>query len=249
MDAYLIELRDRGKTMTWLCNTPSHPRTPSIWSLRALRSSARVRCSALRWGRCSARTSAPECSSEASCAPEDQYLGAALHGKQQFLREILRRRCRRRTSRSCDARTKLSTDGESSPGASPVPKVPPLLHPDVEFHTHASAPEAGVYRGREAVIEYHERVFGQFESIRIELEELLPVGESVVIVTRQHTVPRGSEAEIVQDVVDDLDDPGRAACRAKALLDPGRRPRSRPAVGSRPGPLLDEKQHSQIARR
>jgi ketosteroid isomerase-like protein len=81
-------------------------------------------------------------------------------------------------------------------------EVAPLLHPEVEFHTHASAPEAGVYRGREAVFEYHERVFGQFESVRIEVEELLPVGESVVIVTRQHTVPRGTGAEIVQNVVD-----------------------------------------------
>jgi uncharacterized protein len=82
------------------------------------------------------------------------------------------------------------------------PEMSPLLHPEIEFHTHASAPEAGVYRGREAVFDYHERVFGQFESIRIELEELLSAGDRVVIVTRQHTVPRGSEAEIVQRVVD-----------------------------------------------
>ena len=34
---------------TGSCNTPSRPRTPSIWSLRAPRSSARVRCSAPRW--------------------------------------------------------------------------------------------------------------------------------------------------------------------------------------------------------
>jgi len=82
------------------------------------------------------------------------------------------------------------------------PEIPPLLHPEVKFHTHASAPEAGVYRGREAVIEYHERVFGEFEGVRIELEELLSAGDDVVIVTRQHTVPRGSGAEIVQRVVD-----------------------------------------------
>jgi ketosteroid isomerase-like protein len=61
-----------------------------------------------------------------------------------------------------------------------------------------------VYRGREAVIEYHERVFGQFESIRIELEELLSAGDRVVVISRQHTVPRGSEAEIVQQVVEVL---------------------------------------------
>jgi uncharacterized protein len=82
------------------------------------------------------------------------------------------------------------------------PEIPPLLHPEVEFHSYAGAPEAGVYRGREAVIDYHVRVFGEFESIRIEVEELLPAGDSVVIVSRQHTVPRGSNAEIVQQVVE-----------------------------------------------
>jgi ketosteroid isomerase-like protein len=82
------------------------------------------------------------------------------------------------------------------------PEIPLLLHPEIEFHTYAGAPEAGVYRGREAVIEYHERVFGQFESARIELEDLLAAGDRVVVITRQHTVPRGSEAEIVQQVVD-----------------------------------------------
>jgi ketosteroid isomerase-like protein len=63
-------------------------------------------------------------------------------------------------------------------------------------------PEPGVYRGREAVLEYHERVFGHFESVRIELEELLSAGDPVVIISRQHTVPRGSEDEIVQRVVE-----------------------------------------------
>jgi ketosteroid isomerase-like protein len=82
------------------------------------------------------------------------------------------------------------------------PEIPSLLHPEIEFHTHASAPEAGVYRGREAVIEYHESVFGQFESVRIEVEDLLAAGDRVVVITRQHTVPRSSEAEIVQQVVD-----------------------------------------------
>jgi len=81
-------------------------------------------------------------------------------------------------------------------------EIPPLVHPECEFHTYAGAPEAGVYRGRGAVIEYHERVFGQFESVRVELEELLPAGDRVVIISRQHTVPRSSEAEIVQEVVE-----------------------------------------------
>ena len=42
--------------------------------------------------------------------------------KPRLLREILRGRCRRKTSKSCDAPTRLSTDGGSSPGGSPVPR-------------------------------------------------------------------------------------------------------------------------------
>ena len=90
----------------------------------------------------------------------------------------------------------------ANPRGGRSPEIPPILHPEVEFHTYASVPEPGVYRGRDAVIQYHERVFGQFESFRIELEELLSAGDSVVVISRQHTVPRGSEGEIVQQVVE-----------------------------------------------
>jgi ketosteroid isomerase-like protein len=88
------------------------------------------------------------------------------------------------------------------PGGGRNPEIPPLLHPEVEFHTYADVPEPGVYRGRDAVIEYHERVFGQFESVRIEVEEMVSAGYAVVIMSRQYTVPRGSEGEIVQRVVE-----------------------------------------------
>jgi ketosteroid isomerase-like protein len=98
---------------------------------------------------------------------------------------------------------RLSTDGGSIPrDKSAIPRFRHSSIPDVEFHTYANVPEPGVYCGREAMMEYHERVFEHFESVRIELEELLPAGDSVVIVTRQHTVPKGGEREIVQHVVD-----------------------------------------------
>ena len=108
------------------------------------------------------------------------------------------------------------------------PEIPPLLHPELEFHTYASPPEAGVYRGREAVIEYHERVFGEFESVRIELEELLSAGDRVAVISRQHTVPRGSEAEIVQQVVEVS---GTACSRSEGPYRPGRKPSKPWALG------------------
>ena len=70
------------------------------------------------------------------------------------------------------------------------------VHPEIEFHTYAQSPEAGVYRGREAVRKYNEDLFDQFESIRFEVEELADAGDRVVVVTTQHAVPKGGQEEI-----------------------------------------------------
>jgi ketosteroid isomerase-like protein len=77
-----------------------------------------------------------------------------------------------------------------------------LLHPEIEFHTYANSPEAGIYRGRDAVVEYNQRLFDQFESVRIELEELLPADDRVVVISRQHAVPKTGHAAIVVQVVE-----------------------------------------------
>src|SRR3954471_12506218 len=71
------------------------------------------------------------------------------------------------------------------------PEVESLFHPEIAFHTYPNAPEAGVYRGRDAVIAYNQRLFEQFESVRIELDEVLAAGDQVIVVSRQHAVPRG----------------------------------------------------------
>jgi ketosteroid isomerase-like protein len=71
------------------------------------------------------------------------------------------------------------------------PEVDLFLHPEVEFHTYANAPEAGVYRGPDAVIEYNQRLFEQFESLRIDVEEVMDAGDRVVVVSTQHAIPKG----------------------------------------------------------
>lgn len=81
-------------------------------------------------------------------------------------------------------------------------EVEDFLHPAVEFHTYASSPEAGVYRGRDAVVEYNRRLFEQFASVRIELEELLPADDRVVVISRQHAVGRTGHTPIVVEVVE-----------------------------------------------
>ena len=83
-----------------------------------------------------------------------------------------------------------------------TPGVEALFHPDVEFHTYASSPEAGVYRGRDAVLAYNQRLFERFASVWIEVEEVLPAGDRVVVVSRQHAIPRGGETAMVVQVVE-----------------------------------------------
>src|SRR3954451_20152576 len=69
-------------------------------------------------------------------------------------------------------------------------------HPEIEFHTYAQSPQAGVYRGKEAVLRYNVDLFEQFESIRFEIDELVDAGDRVVVVTTQHAVPKGGRQEM-----------------------------------------------------
>ena len=70
------------------------------------------------------------------------------------------------------------------------------MHPEIEFHTYAQSPQAGVYRGKEAVLKYNVDLFEQFESIRFEVDELVDAGDRVVVVTTQHAVPKGGQQEM-----------------------------------------------------
>jgi ketosteroid isomerase-like protein len=76
------------------------------------------------------------------------------------------------------------------------------MHPEVEFHTYVQSPQAGVYRGKEAVLRYNEDLFGQFESLRIEVEELVDAGDRVIVVSTQYAVPKGGDREIEVPMVE-----------------------------------------------
>jgi hypothetical protein len=52
------------------------------------------------------------------------------------------------------------------------------------------------------VVEYNQRLFAQFESIWIEVEELLPADDRVVVISRQHAVGRTGHTPIVVQVVE-----------------------------------------------
>jgi ketosteroid isomerase-like protein len=70
------------------------------------------------------------------------------------------------------------------------------IHPEIELHTYVHSPEAGVYRGKEAVQRYNKTLFEQFESLRIVLEELIDAGDRVIVVSTQHAVPKGGQQEM-----------------------------------------------------
>ncbi len=71
-------------------------------------------------------------------------------------------------------------------------------HPEIEFHTYTLSPEAGMYRGKEAVRQYNEHLWAQFESLRIEVQELVDAGDRVVVVSTQHAIPKGGGQQAIQ---------------------------------------------------
>jgi ketosteroid isomerase-like protein len=70
------------------------------------------------------------------------------------------------------------------------------LHPEIEFHTYAKSPAAGVYRGRDAVRKYNEDLFAPFETVRFEIDEVIDAGPRVVVLSTQHAVPKGGRQEM-----------------------------------------------------
>lgn len=75
------------------------------------------------------------------------------------------------------------------------------FHPEIEFHAYPRSPE-GVYHGKQAVREYIENVWERFESVRVEVDELLDAGDQVVAVTTLHSVPKRGQEEMTVHIVE-----------------------------------------------
>jgi ketosteroid isomerase-like protein len=56
-----------------------------------------------------------------------------------------------------------------------------LMHPDIEWKTPDSFPDAATYRGREEVREFWKTWRDTFRGFRLDLEECVPVGEDHVL--------------------------------------------------------------------
>jgi ketosteroid isomerase-like protein len=71
------------------------------------------------------------------------------------------------------------------------------MQPDYELHTYSEPPEeAAVYRGQQAVRVYHESLFGDFERIQREIDEVLDTNDHVAISVRQRAWSQGTDHPI-----------------------------------------------------
>jgi ketosteroid isomerase-like protein len=78
-----------------------------------------------------------------------------------------------------------------------------LLNPDVEVSTPRGFPEAGTYRGRDAVRQWmEEQLFPAFEHVRVEPERFLDAGEQVVVFVRYFGRGKASGIEVRGSIVD-----------------------------------------------
>ena len=95
-----------------------------------------------------------------------------------------------------------------------------FLHPDVEFTEDSRFPEAGVYRGRDAVETYFREFRQQMAGHSLELEEMVDAGEEVVAVIRERARGTSSDAEVEWRAAFVWTMQGGMAVRGRAYLDP-----------------------------
>jgi ketosteroid isomerase-like protein len=68
----------------------------------------------------------------------------------------------------------------------------PFFDDEIVWHTPEGVPEAGVYRGREAVVAYLESLVEVFETLEVEPQEFADVDDHVVVVVGYRARGEGS---------------------------------------------------------
>jgi ketosteroid isomerase-like protein len=69
-----------------------------------------------------------------------------------------------------------------------------FLDPDIESHNPPEVPEAGVHRGREAVLRDWSQMDELFEDFSMEVDEFIEAGDELVVFLRYRARARGSAA-------------------------------------------------------
>jgi ketosteroid isomerase-like protein len=70
------------------------------------------------------------------------------------------------------------------------------MHPDAELHEWPEAPGARSYRGAAGVRAALDTWFETWEWMRVEIEDIFPVGDHVVVTLHQVARGKNSEAEV-----------------------------------------------------
>src|SRR5262245_3859314 len=71
-----------------------------------------------------------------------------------------------------------------------------LLHRDVAWHTSRDLPDSATYRGHDGVAALYLEWIDSFEDFRVDVEEIIDGGDTVIVMTRLHGRFRGSTDEI-----------------------------------------------------
>jgi ketosteroid isomerase-like protein len=71
-----------------------------------------------------------------------------------------------------------------------------LLDPDIEWHEPAPSPEAGTHRGRDSFERFFRGWIESFDDFRVEPEQVVERGETLVAVVRQSGRGRASGVEL-----------------------------------------------------
>ena len=70
----------------------------------------------------------------------------------------------------------------------------PYLHPDIEWFTHADAPDMGRFEGHDGIRRLAAMLNDVFGEVRLEADQLLDMGDHVVVVGRLQVTGTGSGA-------------------------------------------------------
>lgn len=82
-------------------------------------------------------------------------------------------------------------------GTEGIAELTELIDPDVEWEIASVAPNAGSYRGIEAVMAVIEDWLGAFDELRIEPEEFIEAGpDKVVVLVRDRGRIKGSDVRV-----------------------------------------------------
>lgn len=77
-----------------------------------------------------------------------------------------------------------------------IDEVLARLAPDVVVHADPDLPNSGTFHGREGALLWFERWLEAWESFSIDIEEVVPVGDSLVVCVIQRGRGRGSGVEV-----------------------------------------------------